>query len=463
MATVSFATMEALLGAISVAHSVSLSSYILHPGRLLRALEEAGDRGASVRVRLEAHPLGERGGLEQRNRALAAELRRHHVTVESTEQPSHIKAAVVDRWAFLDDRNWPDRDEHNLLVVDGAPQDVAVTRLAIDGRVASDEHLWTRKLDALNGEAALLHEAGHRAVEVETESVGPGAVARELEAHARAGDEVRLLVCADEAREPREAALLRELAAAGVAVRTVPYGEKLAVAGARGWVGSANAGTYPSDLIDWGMRVSDRSLVAALRERFARNWSESEPLSRGEAARSRSEHREERACVGVGPRDDLVERGFEESRELGCRCGDVGRLVALPAMRNRCEIRTIGLQDDMRESHGSDGISKRLRRLEREDPADPQAQAELARQPLRLLGSTGEAMDDARDLACPAAPQRRDEIVERFPLMIDDRKSQGTGVGELLVEHSQLIRGRAIHVMVVEPGLADRDRSLTLL
>src|SRR5579875_739293 len=207
--------MEALLGAISVAHSVSLSSYILHPGRLLRALEEAGDRGASVRVRLEAHPLGERGGLEQRNRALAAELRRHHVTVESTEQPSHIKAAVVDRWAFLD----------------GAPQDVAVTRLAIDGRVASDEHLWTRKLDALNGEAALLHEAGRRAIEVETESVGPGAVARELEAHARAGDEVRLLVCADEAREPREAALLRELAAAGVAVRTVPYGEKLAVAG----------------------------------------------------------------------------------------------------------------------------------------------------------------------------------------------------------------------------------------
>src|SRR5579875_926093 len=62
-----------------------------------------------------------------------------------------------------------------------------------------------------------------------------------------------------------------------------------------------------------------------------------------------------------------------------------------------------------------------------------------------------------------ALPRRRDEIVERFPLMIDDRKSQGTGVGELLVEHSQLIRGRAIHVMVVEPGLADRDRSLTLL
>ncbi|HXP92267.1 MAG TPA: hypothetical protein VN905_02240 [Candidatus Binatia bacterium] len=270
MTAVRISGTDELFAAIGSARSISLSSYILHPGRLVEALEAAGDRGADVSVRLEAAPLDPSGSLAATNLKVAEELRAHHVAAELTQ--THLKAAVIDGETFLDDRNWAEHGP-STLIADSEPDDVGVVRAGIEGKVASDPHLWTRKGDALNAEAQLLLDAGSERIEVESESFGFGAVEQALAAKARDGDDVRLLVGARDATNPREASALKRLAAAGVHIRVAPFAEKIAVAGQQAWVGSANAGIFPSDMVDWGMRTQIPALVDALRARFEDNWS----------------------------------------------------------------------------------------------------------------------------------------------------------------------------------------------
>ncbi len=260
---------DELYAAIGSARSISLASYILHPGRLIEALEAAGDRGAEVSVRLEGDPLDPSGSLAAVNLKVAKELRAHHVSAELTQ--THLKAAVIDGEAFLDDRNWAEHGP-STLIADSDPDDVGVVRAGIEGKAASDPHLWTRKGDALNAEAQLLQDAGSERIEVESESFGFGAVEHALAAKARDENDVRLLVCARDATYPRAESALKRLAAAGVHVRVAPFAEKIAVAGPRAWVGSANAGIYPADMVDWGMRTRTPALVDALRARFEDNW-----------------------------------------------------------------------------------------------------------------------------------------------------------------------------------------------
>ena len=108
-AAVSFATPEAVVAAIGRAASVELSAYMLEPrGAMTRALEAAADRGADVRVTLE--PFAERGradGLRRLAGIETADLRAHGVTVRlgvPGGDTVHLKAAVVDGTAYLDDR-----------------------------------------------------------------------------------------------------------------------------------------------------------------------------------------------------------------------------------------------------------------------------------------------------------------------------------------------------------------------
>jgi hypothetical protein len=274
--------MNDVLGAIERARSVQIASYILEPGRLVEALAAAGDRGASVHVRLESAPIDDaRRTLAKRNAEIAAQLRSHGVVVELTAQQSHLKAAVVDGRAFLDDRNWPGAAggaDRNTIVSDADPDDVRVVSRAIAGRTGSDPHLWTRKFDALRAEARLLHGAGVEPIAVESESFGPGIIASELQRAAEAGADVRLLVCNREVDNARESTALQKLAAAGVDIRTASFDEKMAIVGSQAWLGSANATMYPFDQIDWGLRTRVPQVVRALRERFEESWAHATDL-----------------------------------------------------------------------------------------------------------------------------------------------------------------------------------------
>jgi hypothetical protein len=106
-----------LAATIERAAAVDVSAYILARGRMERALEAAGDRGAAVSVFIEGDfPSASPGRalrLRAVNEAAAKALRAHHVRVELRAGPPperHIKACVVDGVAYFDDRNWCNAD-----------------------------------------------------------------------------------------------------------------------------------------------------------------------------------------------------------------------------------------------------------------------------------------------------------------------------------------------------------------
>jgi hypothetical protein len=272
------------------ARSITLGAYLLHSGRILQALESASRRGARVVVRAEARPFGQAGGPVARANArnvdalarLGADARLVDCN-ESDEAPMHMKAAVCDGVAYLDDRNWPDSGADTLLR-DTTRTDIAAIRAALDGRVATPSNtFWTQKADALRGETAVLRGAKRAAcVDVESEYLGRGSgVYGALDALARAGVRCRLLVSKRDVA-PREADALKRLAADGVGVRAGNLQEKFAIAGARAaWIGSANATTpyYDGAQLDWGIRTARKDVVSALQQRFDAAWIAARPWS----------------------------------------------------------------------------------------------------------------------------------------------------------------------------------------
>jgi hypothetical protein len=279
-------TAATFVGALGAAHDVALTAYTLRDGGVRDALVAAAGRGAAVRVRLERDPLDDAAGtLHRANAEAVAALRAAGADAALTgpgEPVLHLKAAVVDGAAWLDDRNWATSGPQRILR-DTDPDDVAVVRSAVAGGRGADGHLATTKSGALRLEADVIARAGAAPLEVETESFGSGTIDRALFHRAKAGLPTRLIVAGREvAASPhgREGRRLERLAALGVEVRVGDpergdLDEKLAVGGAGGWVGSANA-TYARGSFgaqrDWGMATRSPALLGDLRASFERNW-----------------------------------------------------------------------------------------------------------------------------------------------------------------------------------------------
>jgi len=281
-APIRFVAPSEVFGRIAEASRIALSAYTLEPrGEMVRALDAAADRGARVAVTLEGF-AGRSDARDLRRVALenAHDLRAHGVRVRlgaGSGAEVHLKAAVVDGTAFLDDRNWAACGETIVATTDMA--DVAAVRDAIDGRPRDAGSLATDKRSALEREAEAIRRGGDH-VDLETESFGPGIVATALRERAAGGAHVRLLVndhIASERRARGERALLRELAHAGVEVRVSTASEKLCVAGDRGWVGSANATFAGDQMTDWGLTVDEPALLGTLATTFERNWTAARP------------------------------------------------------------------------------------------------------------------------------------------------------------------------------------------
>jgi hypothetical protein len=264
--SIALETTAGFTAALRSAHRIELSSYTLHPSPVLGALEAAARRGAEVRVRLDGNPLGTT--LQHDNVAAVAELRAAGVDAALTgpDEPAlHVKAALVDGVAWLDDRNWAGTANERIVRVDD-PSTVATT-----------------KADALARELDVIERAGGAELDVESESFGNGAIYRALLRRAEAHLPTRLIVAGREAAEPRNGAertCLAHLAALGVAVRTGDrrahdLNDKLAVSADAAWVGSANAtyeGGPAGEQRDWGVATAATEVVDGLRSAFERNW-----------------------------------------------------------------------------------------------------------------------------------------------------------------------------------------------
>jgi hypothetical protein len=251
------------------AHTVSVIAYTLRRGGLFDALEAAAAAGTRVSVRLEGAPYGDSDGSFARvNAGVVAELRRAGVDASASapgDAPIHAKILDVDGIRYLDDRNFGASD---LVVRDDDPADPA---------------LATLKRGALTSEGALLRAAqpGDDTI-VESESFSCcNAVYSALDDAAKRGLQPRVLVCARELRgNVRERDRLAHLAADGARVRVTKETDKLAFAGDRLWIGSANATAAIElpDTIDWGVTTGDAAIVAAARARVESTWAHAKPL-----------------------------------------------------------------------------------------------------------------------------------------------------------------------------------------
>ncbi len=270
---VSLSSTAQLVRAIGRAHSITFSAYILSPGQVLDALRAAGERGARVVVRLAGATFRDDAGATINSQA-AARLRAAGADVKLCDE-SHLKAAVVDGCAFLDDRNWPIAGA-DTVVRDDRAGDVWMLRKAIvGGVVGSSRRLTTDKDAALAQEERLLASArpGEDVI-VQTESFGYGKEIYPMLARlARGGRHVRLLVAKRDMRQSqRERSAIARLERLGVEVRTSESNEKFALCGRHGWVGSANATyAYPGER-DWGLRTDDPQIVDHLRDAFESRW-----------------------------------------------------------------------------------------------------------------------------------------------------------------------------------------------
>lgn len=212
------------------------------------------------------------------NAASALELRRAgaHVRLLDLDRSAfHLKAAVCDGVAYLDNRNWPKKGAQ-IVVADDAPRDVALLRAALTGHGAgSSRTLALRKDVALARETALIRRAGSAPVIVESENIGASPLARALQAHAAHGARTVLILGNWRDRRPAEGALIDKLRAAGVDVRETGTNAKMALVGDQVWIGSANAtGSHDERTggqADWGTVTRVKALVNAVKAALRRD------------------------------------------------------------------------------------------------------------------------------------------------------------------------------------------------
>jgi len=295
--SVNIASISAFTAALADARSIDLCAYTLPAGPVREALAGAAERGALVRVRLERDPLDDAAStLHRANADAVTRLTAAGADAALTAIGSpvlHMKAAVVDGVAWLDDRNWP-AEGAGTLVRDTDPDDVAAVVATLAGGDRRDGHLRTTKAGAQALERDVVRGAAAAPLAIESESFGSGAIYDALLSRALAGHPTRLLVAGRELAEGGTAAAtehrrLARLAALGVEIRTgvaggVDFDEKLAVAPDAAWIGSANA-TYArgaaGEQRDWGLLTRAGALIGDLRAAFDRNWDMAQPLVPG--------------------------------------------------------------------------------------------------------------------------------------------------------------------------------------
>jgi hypothetical protein len=274
--TLSLSSVPDVLGRIASAHDVAFGSYFLTRGPMRDALAGAARHGAHVAVSLQADPYRGSGKRAPDNAASARVLREAGAGVSlfaRDQVPFHLKAAVCDGVAYLDDRNWTQRGPE-IVVANDDPRDVALVRDALAGHGGGDATLATRKDEVLRRELALIESAPHAAVIVETERVGTSPLTAALRRHARGGAPTTLVLGRARDRSRSEAATIARLVGDGVVVREGGANEKLALAGDTAWIGSGNATAAfgrGAGQLEWGLVTRDAVLVSAVRSALARD------------------------------------------------------------------------------------------------------------------------------------------------------------------------------------------------
>ena len=159
----------------------------------------------------------------------------------------------------------------------------------------------------------------------------------------------------------------------------------------------------------------------------------------------------------VGPRrlGHRPRRGAQGGRDGCADEGHEGRPVGLAPVRDRGQVRAVGLDEEpVRRADRGRGAQV-LGGLERDDAAEGEVGTEVQAAP-GLVGAAGEAVED-RAVRHAGRGEQVEGLRPRLPRVDHEREVVVDGELDLRGEHLPLGVERRVLVVQVEPALADRD------
>jgi hypothetical protein len=249
------------------AHAVALSA--THPDRnglMIKAVEHDADRGTAVGVILDnAHPS---------NVSLVDELKRHHINAQLSLLPVDLVAIQVDGHSYLSERDWNDSPDEGV-VSDPEHRDYYLIQHGMEGVAGHNDHLWTRKADALRiAGLTLLQYKAHEVI-MSTAAIDRGTSAFDgLVDRAGRGDIVRLVVGGSPATwSSDQRAALAELRHRNVQIHYSPSRvPNIIVDGKCLWYSTFSATQSEPNRSGWAVALCEQLFAAQLGSRFEDFW-----------------------------------------------------------------------------------------------------------------------------------------------------------------------------------------------
>src|SRR5215469_7091929 len=138
------------------------------------------------------------------------------------------------------------------------------------------------------------------------------------------------------------------------------------------------------------------------------------------------------------------------------RAHDVGRLVALAAIRLGCKVRRVRLDHHAIVGNDRGGLANRRGVPERDDSRERNAESKCQEFACRI-GVAGEAMNHAAPPRNSGFSYNLDHPALRVAAMNHDRQVEFAGELKMRTQRGFLSLARRMHVVEVKPALADRD------
>jgi len=280
--------------AISAAKkSVWIEIYLLTDRNVIRALEEAPNRGVDVRVMLEPHPFG--GGSPARTmdqlKAAGAKVQDSNPSFALT----HEKGMIIDGvTAYIMTSNFSRSalgsysgssgfSNREYDIVDANPQDVqAVTAIfqADWNRTAAqfnDPNLVVSPVNARNAFLALINSA-HSTLLVEAEEMNDAIIEQALVSVAQHGVQVQVILPAPhgssgDSNSQGISAIKQGSVQVREDARLYMHAKMMVVDGQKAFVGSENISTQSLDQNrELGIIVSDQGVLHTLQQTFQQDW-----------------------------------------------------------------------------------------------------------------------------------------------------------------------------------------------
>src|SRR5438067_2485507 len=281
----------------SAKKSVWLEIYLLTDRNVIRALEEAANRGVDVRVMLEPHPVG--GGSPLRT---IDQLKAAGAKVEASDPSfalTHEKGMIIDGTAaYIMTSNFSRAAlggssgssgfrNREYDIVDTNSQDVqavsAIFQADWDRTTAqfNDSNLVVSPVNSRNDFASLISSA-HSTLLVEAEEMNDQGIEQALANAAQHGVKVQVILPSPSGSgSSSNSNGIATIKQGGVQVREDPrlymHAKIIVVDGQKAFVGSENISTQSRDQNrELGILVSDAGVLHTLEQTFQQDWGDSQ-------------------------------------------------------------------------------------------------------------------------------------------------------------------------------------------